>query len=122
VSRGPGTLQKRIVDEIARTSAKSLPWTALRRRFPRQARDRSLYRAVHSLQKRDLVFDHYVGGRRYVALTAQGDTELLALYEAAHAQLAAVARARGVPVPPLTQPASPKHKPQPASPEREVDA
>ena len=122
MSRGPGTLQRRIVDELARTPASSLPWTALRRRFPRQVSDRSLYRAMRGLVRMGLVFEHHIGSRRYVCLTVLGDTELLALCEVAHAQLAAVARARGVPVPVLTQPAPPEHKRQPASPEQEVDA
>ena len=120
MSRGPGALQRRITGELARTPDKRLPWTELKRRFPVEAAQRSLHRTVRSLRKRGLVFDHHVRGRRHVALTMLGDTELLALCEVAHAQLRAVARARGVPVPPLTEPASPQREPQRS--EQGVDA
>jgi hypothetical protein len=112
VSRGPGELQRRIIHELALEPGARLPWRELRSRFPRQVEDKSFFRAVRSLRKRGLVFDHYAGERRYVALTVLGDSELRDLCDAAHAQLAAVARARGVAVPTLVEPAPPERKPR----------
>jgi hypothetical protein len=98
VSRGPGPLQRNILDELRQSPIAPLPWSELRKRFPRETAVRSLHRAVRGLLVRGLVYEHHVVGRRYLSLTLNGDDELLDLCDAAHAQLRAVARARGVPV------------------------
>lgn len=113
MSRGPGALQRRILDELRRTPTKRLPWRELKASFPVEAAQRSLHRAVRGLLASGLVYEQHVGKRRYLRLTVSGDTELLALCNAIHAQLRAVARARGVPVPQFTEPAaSPRRDPQ----------
>jgi hypothetical protein len=104
VSRGPGRLQKAIIDELRKAPGTELLWAKLKNRFPKESAQHSLHRAVQSLRERGLVFDHYVFGRRYVALTVLGDTDLRALCDAAHRQLALLAKARKVPVPPLAGP------------------
>lgn len=108
MSRGPGALQRQILDELARMPTKRLPWTELKRRFPIEARQRSFHRAVHGLLSRRLVYEQSVGEHRYIGLRASGDTELLALCNAVHAQLNAVARARGVRLTPTAGHASPR--------------
>jgi hypothetical protein len=104
MSRGPGALQKAIMDELRKAPGVGLPWTELKSRFPKEVAQHSLHRAVRSLLDRGLVFDHYAGNRRYVALTILGDTDLRTLCDAAHQLLALVAKARGVPMPPLASP------------------
>lgn len=123
MSRGPGTLQRRITGELARTPTKRLPWPELKARFPVEAAQRSLHRAVRGLLARGLVYEQYGGEHRYLGLTVSGDAELLALCDAAYAQLKAVARARGVPVPQLSWPsAMPRSEPRPAPPGQDVGA
>ena len=107
MSRGPGTLQKTIIDELMTTPGTRLPWEELKRRFPRESAQHSLHRAVRGLLNRGLVYSRHVGKRHYLGLTVSGDAKLSDLCNAAHAQLEAVAKARSVPVPPLVEPASP---------------
>ena len=104
MSCGPGALQKAIIDELRKAPGADLRWAELENRFPNESAQHSLHRAIRSLRKRGLVFDHYAGNRRYVALTVLGDTDLRALCDAAHQQLALVCKARGAPVPPLYSP------------------
>lgn len=104
MSRGPGRLQKAIIDELRKAPGTELRWAELKNRFPNEYAQHSLHRAVRSLRERGLVFGHYVCGRRYVALTVAGDTDLLDLCATVHHQLTLVAKARGVPVPPLEEP------------------
>ena len=120
MSRGAGALQRRIMSQLVQTPTKRLAWTDLTASFPVEASQHSLHRSVRLLRERGLVFDHYALGRRYVVLTALGDSGLLALCEAARAQFEAVARARGLPSPSLMEPGSPRREPR--APERDVDA
>jgi hypothetical protein len=101
VSRGPGRIQKAIIDELRKAPGTELRWAELKNRFPNESAQHSLHRAVRSLRERGLILDHYIFGRRYIALTFLGDTDLRALCDAAHRQLALLCKARGVPVPPL---------------------
>ena len=111
MSKGPGALQRKILGELARAPTTRLPWTLLKRSFPREAAQRSLHRAVRGLVARGLVYDESIGGRRYLGLTITGDTELLALCAAVHAQLRMIARIRGVEVPDIIVPTP--HHPEP---------
>ncbi len=114
MSRGLGFIQTRILDELARAPGARLPWTALKKAFPRQAAQRSLQRALRGLAARGLVYDERVGGRRYIGLTVGGDAELLELCTAVHAQLEAIARIRGVVVPDIVVPPPPRPEPRPS--------
>ena len=118
MSRGPGVLQRRILDELARAPTTRISWTLLKMIFPREAAQRSLHRAVRGLVARGLVYDERVGGRRYLWLTVAGDRELLELCAAVHAQLRMIARIRGVEVPDIVVPTPPRTEPRPS--EREV--
>ena len=118
MSRGPGTLQRKILDELARAPTTRLSWTLLKRIFPREAAQRSLQRAVRGLVARGLVYDERVGGRRYLWLTVAGDRELLELCAAVDTQLRMIARIRGVEVPDIMVPAPPR--PNPPSSGRQV--
>lgn len=118
MSRGPGRLQKAIIDELRKAPGVGLRWTELKSRFPKEAAQHSLARAVRALRERELIFDRYAGNRRYVALTVAGDTDLLDLCAEARRQLALVAKARGVPMPPLARPGVFSSPASPLRPER----
>lgn len=108
MSKGPGRLQQDILDEL-RCARGLLTWDELKTKFPRQAQDHSLHRAVRSLREIGRVRECEVRGRRWLAacgtpgLGNNTDRKLLDLREAAHAQLRAVAKVKGVPVPSLTE-------------------
>jgi hypothetical protein len=121
VSKGPGVLQRRILEVLAREPTGYLPWRWLKQRFPLQVRDKSFYRAIRSLRSMGRIHDytvdrgpgpglsgraHYiaivpvyeVGGRLRFALEA--DREQAALAEAAQRQLKTLAATRGIHLPP----------------------
>ena len=79
-------------------------WDELKERFPREAKQRSLHRALRGLLVRVLVYEQDVGRRRYLVLTVRGDEELRGLVEASLSMLETICRARGVPVPDLADP------------------
>jgi hypothetical protein len=117
MSRGPGALQRRILEVLAQEPTGYLPWRWLKNRFPLQVRDKSFYRAVRSLRRMGRIDDYTVdrgpgpgpcGRARYVAIVAvyevsgrlrfayEADRELVALAEAAQRQVRTLAAARGV--------------------------
>lgn len=104
MSKGIGSLQQRIVDALAGAPGACLAWDELTRRFPREAKLRSLHRAARGLLARDLIFELHFGERRHLVLTVHGDEELRALVEASFSMLETVCRARGVPLPDLSDP------------------
>ena len=101
MGRGPGVLQRRIINELAQQRTKRLPFDELRRRFPEEVRQKTFYRAVRGLRRRRLVYDERGGTRHWLELTLLGDQESLEQFRASIRMLEAVARARGVPVPPI---------------------
>ncbi len=101
MSRGLGSLQRRITGELAKQRTKRLPWDELKRRFAEEVEQRKFFRAVRSLRRRGLVVDERGGTCHWLALTVLGDDEFLDLCSAVDALLEAAARARGVPVPPI---------------------
>jgi hypothetical protein len=102
MSRGLGTLQRRIIGELARQPTKRLPWDELKRRFPEEVEQKTFFRAVRGLRHRGLVYDERGGTRHWLELTLLGDREFLEQYRATIGLLEAAARARGMPVPPIT--------------------
>jgi len=117
VSRGPGALQRRILEVLAHEPTGYLPWRWLKNHFPLQVRDKSFFRAIRSLRRMgridDYTVDHgpgpglcararyiaivpvyEVGGRPCLALEA--DRELCALAEEAQRQVKSLAAARGI--------------------------
>ena len=94
MSRGIGALQRKIIDELAGAAAKYRSWDELKARFPREAKQRSLQRAVRGLADRGLVYE--LSGRRYIALSVAADVQLQETVRAALSMLALAARARGV--------------------------
>ena len=115
MSRGPGALQRRILEVLAQEPTRYLPWRWLKKRFPLQVRDKSFYRAVRSLRRMGRIIDYEVdrppgmgGHARYIAIVpvyeARGrlhfafeeDRELVALAEAAQRQVRTLASARGI--------------------------
>jgi hypothetical protein len=69
MSRGLGTLQRRITDELALQPTKRLPWNELKCRFPQEVEQRTYFQAVRSLRRQSLVYDQRGGTRHYLALT-----------------------------------------------------
>jgi hypothetical protein len=112
MSRGLGTLQRKIINELARQPTKRLPWADLKIRYAEEVRQRTFYRAVRSLWRRGLVYDERGGTRHWLELTLRGDDEFLEQYRATISLLEAAARARGVPVPPIAGLASPSREPR----------
>jgi hypothetical protein len=115
VSRGPGALQRRILHELSQEPTGYLPWPWLKKRFPHQVCDKSLYRAIHSLRRMGRIIDYTVdlrpgrgGHARYIAIAPvffvggrlhfayEEDRELAALAQAAQRQLKTLASARGI--------------------------
>lgn len=124
MSRGPGTLQRDVLD-VLRGERGLVTWNDLKERLPLHVRDHSLHRAVRSLKKMGRVREVKVNGRRWIVSRAspgpsKADRELLDLSSVAHAQLRAVAKARGVPVPPITDLPLPERKRRPL--QRDLDA
>ena len=116
MSRGPGILQRRILEVLAQDPIGYLPWRWLKDRFPLQVRDKSFYRAIRSLRRMGRIDDYTVdrgpgpgpcGRARYVAIVPayevgervrfalEDDRELADLAEAAQRQVKALAAARG---------------------------
>jgi hypothetical protein len=112
MSRGLGTLQRRIIGELAKQRTKRLPWDEIKRRFPQEVELKTFFRAVRSLRRRGLVYDERGGTRHWLELTLLGDDEFLELYAASLAMLETAARARGVPVPPIAGLAPPTREPR----------
>ena len=120
MSRGPGVLQRRILDELAQETSGNLPWRWLRQRFPHEVRDKSFYRAIRSLRRMGRIDDYTVdrgpglglcGRARYIAIipvyqvggrlrfALEADRELAALADEAQRQLKilkTLAVARGI--------------------------
>ena len=120
MSRGPGALQRRILEVLVREPAGYLPWRRLKERFPLQVRDHSFFRAVRSLRRMGRIHDYTVdrgpgpglsGRARYIAIVPvyevggrlcfalEADRELAALAEEARRQLKSLetlAAARGI--------------------------
>jgi hypothetical protein len=101
MSGGPGALQRKIINELARQPTKRLPWEDLKTRYAEEVKQRTFYRAVRSLRRRGLVYDERGGTRHWLELTVLGDHEFLDSYRESIRMLKAAARARGVPVPPI---------------------
>jgi hypothetical protein len=100
LSKGPGAFQRRVLTELQAADG-LLPWAELRQRFPRQAEDRSLHRAVRSLKRMGYVEEHKLRGERWIDLCATGfwseaDRELLRLATTAVRMVRTLAAARGV--------------------------
>jgi hypothetical protein len=128
VSGGPGALQRRILEALAREPAGYLPWRRLKDLFPLQVRDHSFYRAIRSLRRMGRIDDYTVdhghgpglcGRARYVAIVPvyeaggrlrfalESDREQAALAEEARRQLKSLetlAAARGSHLPPGSNP------------------
>jgi hypothetical protein len=117
VSRGPGALQRRILEVLSEEPTGYLPWRWLKNRFPLQVRDKSFYRAIRSLRRMGRIDDYTIdrgpgpglsGRARYIAIVPvyevggrlrfayEADRELVALAEAAQRQARTLAAARGV--------------------------
>jgi hypothetical protein len=115
VSRGPGKLQRSILDVLSQQPSGRLLWRSLRKRYPHEVRTKSFYRAVRSLRRMGRILDYEanygprlcarfryialvpvyeVGGRLHFAYEA--DRELAALVDEAQRQLRTVAAARGI--------------------------
>jgi DNA-binding transcriptional ArsR family regulator len=101
MSRGLGSLQRRIKGELARQPTKRLPWSKLKGCFAAEVEQRTFYRAVRGLRRRGLVYDERDGTRHWLELTLLADDEFLEQYRATIGLLKAASRARGVPVPPI---------------------
>ena len=119
MSRGPGRLQAKILEDLSREPGGRMPWRWLRQRYPNEVRQKSFYRAIRTLRRTGRIIDYKVerglGGRdRYIALVPvyevggrrrfahEADRELAALAHAAQRQLRIVAAARGIRLEPLT--------------------
>ncbi|CAN5729235.1 hypothetical protein BH24ACT22_BH24ACT22_12130 [soil metagenome] len=108
MSRGPGTLGRRILAELEAAPGGVLPWRELKKRFPLQVADKGFYASIRSLKRQRRILDHNVSGRRYTCLVPvyqkngrphlafEADRSLDALCNEAHRQLAAVCKARGI--------------------------
>src|SRR3712207_3295258 len=106
MSRGPGRLQAKILDDLSREPGGRLPWRRLRERYPKEVGQKSFYRAIRALRRAGRILDYRadrgpgLGGRcRYVAIVPfyevggrlhfahEADRELAALADAAQRQL-----------------------------------
>jgi hypothetical protein len=120
VSRGPGSLQRRILEVLAQEPTGYLPWRWLKNRFPLQVRDKTFFRAIRSLRRMGRIDDYTVdhgpgpglcGRSRYIAIVPvyevggrprfalESDREQAALAEEARRQLKilkTLAAARGI--------------------------
>jgi hypothetical protein len=113
MSRGPGRLQAKILDELSREPGGRIPWRWLRQRYPHEVRQKSFYRAIRSLRRRRRIIDYKVerslgGHDRYIAIVPvyevggrlrfayEADRELVTLADQAQRQLRTLAAARGI--------------------------
>ena len=117
MSRGPGYLQRRILEVLAQEPTGYLPWRWLKERFPLQVRDKSFFRAIRSLRRMGRIHDYTVdhgpgpglcGRARYIAIVPvyevggrvrfalKEDRERAALVEEAQRQVKTIAAARGI--------------------------
>jgi hypothetical protein len=67
VSRGPGILQRRILEVLGHAPAQHMEWDRLRRRFPDEVRQKTFYRALRGLMRMgrvELIVEY--GGYRYL--------------------------------------------------------
>jgi hypothetical protein len=117
VSRGPGVLQRRILEVLSQEPTGYLPWHWLRDRFPLQVRDKSFYRAIRSLRTMKRIDDYTLdrgpgpglsGRARYIAIVPvyevsgrlrfalEADRELAALTKAAQRQIKTLASGGGI--------------------------
>ncbi len=71
MSRGPGALQRSILEVLESVTGAQLPWRELKRRFPVEVKNKNFYRALRSLRRMGQVQDVYLtdGRRRYVRRT-----------------------------------------------------
>jgi len=69
LSKGLGKFQKRLIAEI-QAARGLLPRAELRRRFPHQAEDHSLHRALRSLERREYLEELELFGQPWIALLA----------------------------------------------------
>jgi pyruvate-formate lyase-activating enzyme len=100
MSRGPGSLQRAIVDLLYEARLGRLSWEDLKRPFPFEVADKSFYRAIRALKKNRMIVDSEIHGERYIALPpgkTKEDEELRALAEWAVNSVAVLAKARGFP-------------------------
>lgn len=104
MSRRIGRVQRRVIDELQKAPGTLLSWNELKQRYPREAAQGSLHRAIRRLRKRGLVYEHHFGERRYLALSVRGDEELRKSVDNSLWLLKAACRARGVPLPDLADP------------------
>ena len=124
MSRGPGALQRRILEVLSQEPTGYLPWRWLKDRFPLQVRDKSFYRAIRSLRRMGRIDDYTVdrgpgpglcGRARYIAIVPvyevggrlhfalEADRKLAALAEAEQRQLKILAAARGIRLTPTSK-------------------
>ncbi len=67
VSRGPGALQRQILEVLSQEPALRMEWDRLRRRFPDEVRQKTFYRALRGLVRMgrvELIVEP--GGYRYL--------------------------------------------------------
>ena len=124
MSRGPGALQRRILEVLAQEPTGYLPWRWLKERFPLQVRDKSFFRAIRSLRRVGRIDDYTLdrgpgpglcGRTRYIAVVPvyevggrlrfafEADREQAALAEEAQRQLKTLAAARGIRLEPVSK-------------------
>ncbi len=103
MSRGPGRLGRAIIAEIERAGGLASA-ERLRERFPREAADKSFFRAVRSLERTGVVEvvddPGSVLGNRVLVLNfgfSDGDKELIRQTEELRRWVAWLARERGLP-------------------------
>jgi hypothetical protein len=68
MSRGPGTLGRRILAELEAAPGGRLQWRLLKQRFPRQVEDKGFYASIRSLKRLGRILDHGEGDTRYIYL------------------------------------------------------
>ena len=105
VSRRLGKFQKRLLAELQAADG-LLPRAELRQRFPSQAEDHSLHRALRSLERRKFVEKLELFGRPWIALRGPGywiefDRDVLRLATTEVRMLRTLAASRGVHLPEL---------------------
>jgi hypothetical protein len=118
VSRGPGRLGQGIMAEVERPGGIAST-DRLREKFPRQTADKSLFRAIRSLERSGAVEivaePGSVVGSRVLVLNfghSEGDNELIRQTKLVLRMVRTIARVRSVPVPALeTVPQGPHFEP-----------
>jgi hypothetical protein len=111
MSRGPGTLGRRILAELEAAPGGRLQWRFLKQRFPRQVEDKGFYASIRSLKRLGRILDHGEGDTRYIYLAPvyhaggrahlafEEDRTFAELCDEVDALLASVYKARAVPPP-----------------------